>query len=37
MVRCGEYGGPTLPIRACQRIFDDIPAGDQYGLLAELG
>jgi endonuclease/exonuclease/phosphatase family metal-dependent hydrolase len=35
--RCGEHGGPTLPIRTCRRIFDDVPASDHYGLLAELG
>lgn len=36
LVRCGEHGGPTLPIRACRRIFDDVPASDHYGLVAEL-
>jgi endonuclease/exonuclease/phosphatase family metal-dependent hydrolase len=36
LVRCGEHGGPTLPIRGCRRIFDDVPASDHYGLLAEL-
>lgn len=37
LVRCGEHGGPTLPIRACRRIFDAAPASDHYGLLAQLG
>ena len=37
LVRCGEHGGPTLPIHACRRIFDDPPASDHFGLLAELG
>jgi endonuclease/exonuclease/phosphatase family metal-dependent hydrolase len=37
LVRCGEHGGPTLPIRACRRIFDNVPASDHYGLLVELG
>jgi endonuclease/exonuclease/phosphatase family metal-dependent hydrolase len=37
LVRCGEHGGPTLPVRACRRIFDDVPASDHYGLLAQLG
>jgi endonuclease/exonuclease/phosphatase family metal-dependent hydrolase len=37
LVRCGVHGGPTLPIRACRRIFDDPPASDHFGLLAELG
>lgn len=37
LVRCAEHGGPTLPIRSCRRIFDDVPASDHYGLLAELG
>jgi endonuclease/exonuclease/phosphatase family metal-dependent hydrolase len=37
LVRCGVHGGPTLAIRACERIFDEIPATDHYGLLAELG
>lgn len=36
LVRCGEHGGPTLPIRACRRVFDDVAASDHYGLLAEL-
>jgi endonuclease/exonuclease/phosphatase family metal-dependent hydrolase len=37
LVRCGEHGGPTLPIRTCRQILDDVPASDHYGLLAELG
>jgi endonuclease/exonuclease/phosphatase family metal-dependent hydrolase len=37
LVRCGTHGGPTLPIRDCRRIFDDVPASDHYGLLAKLG
>jgi endonuclease/exonuclease/phosphatase family metal-dependent hydrolase len=36
LVRCGQHGGPTLAVRACRRIFDDAPASDHYGLLAEL-
>jgi endonuclease/exonuclease/phosphatase family metal-dependent hydrolase len=40
LVRCGEHGGPTLEITACERIFDH-PAGgiwasDHYGLCADL-
>jgi endonuclease/exonuclease/phosphatase family metal-dependent hydrolase len=37
LVRCGVHGGPTLPIRGCRRVFDDVPASDHYGLLAQLG
>jgi endonuclease/exonuclease/phosphatase family metal-dependent hydrolase len=37
LVRCGVHGGPTLPILDCRRIFDDPPASDHFGLLAELG
>jgi endonuclease/exonuclease/phosphatase family metal-dependent hydrolase len=41
LVRCAEHGGPTLPIRACRRIFDQPDHGrsasDHFGLLAELG
>jgi endonuclease/exonuclease/phosphatase family metal-dependent hydrolase len=39
-VRCGEHGGPTLEINACERIFDrpvgDVWASDHYGLSADL-
>jgi endonuclease/exonuclease/phosphatase family metal-dependent hydrolase len=38
LVRCGPNGRPTLPIRACSRIFDQpgaIPS-DHYGLVADL-
>jgi endonuclease/exonuclease/phosphatase family metal-dependent hydrolase len=39
-VRCGLHGGPTLEIKACERIFDQ-PAGgvwasDHFGVTAEL-
>jgi endonuclease/exonuclease/phosphatase family metal-dependent hydrolase len=37
LVRCGDHGGPTLPIRACRRIFDDVPASDHFGLVAQVG
>jgi hypothetical protein len=37
LVRCGERGGPTLAIHGCRRVFDNVPASDLYGLLAELG
>jgi endonuclease/exonuclease/phosphatase family metal-dependent hydrolase len=37
LVRCGEHGGPTLPIRDCRRVFDEVPASDHFGMLAELG
>ena len=37
LVRCGEHGGPTLPIHDCRRVFDETPASDHFGLLAELG
>jgi endonuclease/exonuclease/phosphatase family metal-dependent hydrolase len=40
LVRCGEHGGPTLGITACERIFDQpvggIWASDHYGLCADL-
>lgn len=36
LVRCSEHGGPTLSIRDCQRIFDNPPASDHYGILADL-
>jgi endonuclease/exonuclease/phosphatase family metal-dependent hydrolase len=36
LVRCGRHGGPSLPIRSCERIFDSPPASDHYGLLAEV-
>jgi endonuclease/exonuclease/phosphatase family metal-dependent hydrolase len=39
-VRCGEHGGPTLEITACERIFDqpvdDVWASDHFGLIADL-
>jgi endonuclease/exonuclease/phosphatase family metal-dependent hydrolase len=37
LVRCGDHGGPTLPIHACRRIFDDVPASDHFGLIAQVG
>jgi endonuclease/exonuclease/phosphatase family metal-dependent hydrolase len=37
LVRCGVHGGPTLAVRDCRRIFDDVPGSDHFGLLAELG
>jgi len=41
LVRCGEHGGPTLPIAACERIFDTpvdgVWASDHFGLVADLG
>lgn len=40
LVRCGEHGGPTLAVTACERVFDE-PAGgvwasDHFGLAADL-
>jgi endonuclease/exonuclease/phosphatase family metal-dependent hydrolase len=39
-VRCGEHGGPTLEIIACERIFDapvdGVWASDHYGVVADL-
>jgi endonuclease/exonuclease/phosphatase family metal-dependent hydrolase len=39
-VRCGEHGGPTLEITACERIFDQpvggVWASDHFGVCAEL-
>jgi endonuclease/exonuclease/phosphatase family metal-dependent hydrolase len=39
MVRCVEYG-PTLDVRACERIFDepvdDVWASDHLGVVADL-
>jgi endonuclease/exonuclease/phosphatase family metal-dependent hydrolase len=39
MVRCGEYG-PTLDVRACERIFDKpvdgVWASDHFGVVADL-
>jgi endonuclease/exonuclease/phosphatase family metal-dependent hydrolase len=37
LVRCGAHGGPSLPIRSCERIFDSAAASDHYGLTADLG
>jgi endonuclease/exonuclease/phosphatase family metal-dependent hydrolase len=41
LVRCGLHGGPTLPIRGCERLFtepvDGVQASDHYGLTADLG
>jgi endonuclease/exonuclease/phosphatase family metal-dependent hydrolase len=39
-VRCGEHGGPTLEITACERIFDQpvggVWASHHYGVYADL-
>jgi endonuclease/exonuclease/phosphatase family metal-dependent hydrolase len=39
-VRCGEHGGPTLEIVACERIFDrpvdGVWASDHFGVYADL-
>ena len=39
-VRCGEHGGPTLEITACERIFDrpveGVWASDHFGLVVDL-
>jgi endonuclease/exonuclease/phosphatase family metal-dependent hydrolase len=41
LVRCGDHDGPTLPIVACQRIFDEpingVWASDHFGVLATFG
>ena len=40
LVRCGEHGGPTLPITNCRRTFDQPADGvwvsDPFGLVADL-
>lgn len=40
LVRCGRYGGPTLAIRDCRRIFDQpvegVWASDHFGVMADL-
>jgi hypothetical protein len=40
LVRCGEHGGPTLRITACERIFEEpiggVWAGDHFGVVADL-
>lgn len=40
LVRCGEHGGPTLAISACERIFDEpmngVWASDHLGVVADL-
>jgi endonuclease/exonuclease/phosphatase family metal-dependent hydrolase len=39
-VRCGEHGGPTLEITACERVFDQpidgVWASDHFGVYADL-
>jgi endonuclease/exonuclease/phosphatase family metal-dependent hydrolase len=39
-VRCGEHGGPTLEIKACELMFDQsvdgVWASDHYGVVADL-
>jgi hypothetical protein len=39
MVRCSDHG-PTLDVKACQRIFDEPADGvwgsDHFGVLADL-
>jgi endonuclease/exonuclease/phosphatase family metal-dependent hydrolase len=39
-VRCGLHGGPTLEIKACERIFDKpvdgVWASDHFGVVADL-
>jgi endonuclease/exonuclease/phosphatase family metal-dependent hydrolase len=39
-VRCGEHGGPTLEVTACERIFerpvDGVWASDHFGVWADL-
>jgi endonuclease/exonuclease/phosphatase family metal-dependent hydrolase len=39
-VRCGEHGGPTLEVTACERIFDNPVDGvwgsDHFGVWADL-
>jgi len=40
MVRCGKHGGPTLEIKACERLFtepvDGVWASDHFGVMADL-
>jgi endonuclease/exonuclease/phosphatase family metal-dependent hydrolase len=40
LVRCGEHGGPTLPIASCERVLDEaedgVWASDHFGLTAQL-
>jgi endonuclease/exonuclease/phosphatase family metal-dependent hydrolase len=38
LVRCGNSGGPSLPIRTCRRVFDRgaTSVSDHYGLVADL-
>ena len=40
MVRCGEHGGPTLAIAACEFAFDEPVSGvwgsDHFGVIADL-
>lgn len=40
MVRCARHGGPTLEIRACERLFtqavDGVWASDHFGVMADL-
>lgn len=38
LARCGDHGGPTLPIKTCRRIFDHATTSvsDHYGLAVEL-
>jgi endonuclease/exonuclease/phosphatase family metal-dependent hydrolase len=40
MVRCGEHGGPTLAVAACDRAFDrpvdGVWASDHFGVVADL-
>jgi endonuclease/exonuclease/phosphatase family metal-dependent hydrolase len=40
LIRCGDHGGPTLRIDACERVFDapvdGIWASDHFGVMAEL-
>jgi endonuclease/exonuclease/phosphatase family metal-dependent hydrolase len=39
-VRCGEHGGPTLRVTACERVFDEpvdgVWASDHFGVVADL-
>jgi endonuclease/exonuclease/phosphatase family metal-dependent hydrolase len=38
LVRCGDHGGPTLPIRDCRLVFDtpSTTVSDHFGLVADL-
>jgi endonuclease/exonuclease/phosphatase family metal-dependent hydrolase len=40
LVRCGEHGGPTLAIAACELLFDEpvdgVWASDHFGVVADL-